>query len=241
MEMQDGALAMLDALGFKGIWQRYDAQRVIEKLESLQAAATDVVDRHRAELREIKDPDGLHGLANLTIRAQFLSDTIVIGVGCSNAFVSCIVAGVVASEIMGVGAHGEPALAYRGAIAQGKHIINNNFIIGEAVDDAAKHMDLADGAFVWLTPSARRAVVDNLKLKHLKGVLVPYQVPMKNGVRYDTLAVAPFYQMDENPTGRAHLAESILDTFTARDLSIEIKRQNTDAFLRYVADSIAGR
>ena len=47
-----------------------------------------------------------------------------------------------------------PALAYRGCIAFGEFDMEEGFVIGGAVDEAAEHMEKAEGAFIWCAPSA---------------------------------------------------------------------------------------
>jgi hypothetical protein len=48
----------------------------------------------------------------------------------------------------------DPPLVLRGCISYGEHMSEGNFIAGPAVDDAAEYMNVAEGAFIWLHPSA---------------------------------------------------------------------------------------
>jgi hypothetical protein len=96
--MKRGALAMFDALGFKGIWQRpaikANPDVVLRKLQALRRGAHGVVDRYlppesattQAELereypwdrsRSPDCPNGERVVSRMAIR--FLSDTIVVG------------------------------------------------------------------------------------------------------------------------------------------------------------------
>jgi hypothetical protein len=47
-------------------------------------------------------------------------------------------------------------LVLRGCISFGEHLSEGNFIAGPAVDEAAEYMNMAEGAFIWLLPSAQR-------------------------------------------------------------------------------------
>ena len=45
-------------------------------------------------------------------------------------------------------------LTLRGCITVGKHTYEKNFLVGPAVDEAAEHMNIADGPFIWLLQDA---------------------------------------------------------------------------------------
>jgi hypothetical protein len=91
--MRTGALVMIDALGFKGIWKRVPPEKVIEKLETLHQTATAEVERtagteeEQAKRREEERAQAEAGWPRgqqwplESVEISFLSDTIVIGFG----------------------------------------------------------------------------------------------------------------------------------------------------------------
>jgi hypothetical protein len=234
--MRRGALAMLDALGFKGIWERSAPDAVMKKLADLRAVVKTTADDHKRGIAALTKRDG-KPLQDLEIEVQFLSDTIVLGVSCTPADKTCVaIASYLSSHVLALAAEQPPALALRGSIAFGDYLINDNFIVGRAVDDAASHMDLAEGAFVWLAPSARQ-LVPRAKLSWSK-FLLPHRVPMKGGGSYLTPVVVPFASSDSDEE-RDKVSLAILGTFTSGNMSIEIKRQNTTRFLKSARGRIA--
>src|SRR4051812_48554983 len=91
--MRKGALVMIDALGFKGIWNRVPPEKVIEKLETLQQTATAEVEKtfgtteEQAKRSEEERAEAEAGWPRQRqwiferVDLSFLSDTIVIGFG----------------------------------------------------------------------------------------------------------------------------------------------------------------
>lgn len=249
--MQTGVLAMFDALGFKGIWGRSEnksnPERVIRKLLDLERDTNAFLDADFGGSRaaQIENPSNVLGHCTVA----FLSDTVVLGLATKPIKVleergifeahyaawSLVVAARFASLVLRQGAATAPALAYRGCIAYGDFAIEKNFIVGPAVDSAAEHMDRAQGALVWLTPDAERFLKHfNLPIKaRAEHGLIPYRVPLKGGDFYETHVVSPF-----EPRGteeqRAKLTAAILATFQG-SLEVEIKRQNTLAFLEHAS------
>lgn len=82
--MKQGAVAIFDALGFKGIWNREDPDKVIAKLHAFERAVDE-------ELRDLRGRTGALG-PDLGIETSasvaLLSDTVVIG--CSGKIVDHI-------------------------------------------------------------------------------------------------------------------------------------------------------
>src|SRR6266545_782990 len=73
-KMRSGAFALVDALGFKGIWQREDAAKVLLKLQYLQTFANGMT----GEISRLQMDLARHGAPKLAI--SLFSDTIAIGV-----------------------------------------------------------------------------------------------------------------------------------------------------------------
>jgi hypothetical protein len=89
-------------------------------------------------------------------------------------------------------------------------------------------MNAAQGAFVWLTPEARRIASRQLDPTRVD-VMARYRVPLKGAGDLDTLVASPF--AERPPADAEALVEKMLATFTGSSLDVEIKRQNTEAFL----------
>lgn len=259
--MRTGAFLMIDALGFKGIWKRSSSPEhstaVIEKLVKLQRETTRYLDRQFGGPEE-RTAMAKHPVMGLeSIQARFLSDTIVCAIAVKESHnidlneavqssgqrispdfaFSVIKASAVkvacrlASAIAAIGASTAPALAYRGCVSFGGFEVHDNFLVGPAVDDAASANSLAQGAFIWLLPSAFEVMepFDAPSCWPETGIYLPYDVPLKGGDTYRTLAVSPF-ALAQAETDRDSTVSSILRTFTG-DLDIQVKKQNTVRFL----------
>ena len=133
--LRHGVLAFLDALGFKGIWQRAEPTAVIDKF-------THLLDQVRQANLYPVAADGL----NVHLQAMSLSDTVVIA--CSSEadpakfressqlveeVASLIaVAHVTAGLLGGMVATRPPPLAYRGTVALGEYYLDPevNLLLG---------------------------------------------------------------------------------------------------------------
>lgn len=238
-----GTVAVLDALGFKGIWKSWSPADVLHKLE-------DVLER-TAWFTEVKPLSGKVDHLRQERRLCFLSDTIVVASSITpspdvettpsmqalydpNALfdVSNAVAGL--QRWMLKSSIGPP-LAYRGAIAFGEFVIRGPFMIGPAVDEAAESEKWAEGALAWFCPSALRRFETSLQFP-LFGSPRPgrdfpvkyWDVPLKGGKRFNTAVVRPYGTNDEL---LGNLATAFrLDTDHAR-VDVMVKYQNTRDFL----------
>ncbi len=218
---------MLDALGFKGIWKRAGgAQQVLAKMKSLS--------QHASEVHRLGKRPG----APLNFKCRCISDTVVIGIWPSDEAAtadreqtlqaSIILAKSLVSELCKVAVDGDLALAYRGAIAVGQFEMEGGFIVGPAVDEAASLMELAEGALVWLAPSA----IDAESRDHAGVGSLRHTIPLKGGARYRSSVVLPWADTLHFHE-KVRVARAILRTFRTKtpDLSISIKRQRTAWFL----------
>lgn len=183
-------------------------------------------------------PTRFHSLPydNTPGRAQgrqllFLSDTIVVacfddGVHDGNALACVLLAAYLASGIMKYAASSPVPLAYRGTMALGEFTLAENFIVGPAVDEAAQQMNAADGAIVWLMPSAAHL----LRETDLQDHVCFHDVPLKGRSNYRTAVVSPFDDI-ASASDRRSAREAILRTFNRDSVDVEIKKQNTARFL----------
>jgi hypothetical protein len=269
--MQRGALAMFDALGFKGIWRRVSAPEVVvDKLRRMQGSLEEY-------LRTTFGGDGQPALrdpANVlrSVQATFLSDTVTVAVvpkamdevgeglrGSGIVTPERLAASAVAyaatlsGHVMRAALGAPPAWAYRGCIAYGEFHMDDRFLVGEAVDEAAERMGAADGAFVWLAPSAKAAFEKSPD--GFGGRCTPltrYGVPLKavggvsgvNGVSgvVETFVASPFPWLAQPEEARA-VVERLMGTFdgSAQERVMRMAR-NTREFLRaHLEDRMAER
>ena len=111
--------------------------------------------------------------------------------------------------------------------------IEDNFILGPAVDEAAELMDAADGALVWLAPSAAgvrhvlRPEPDNWE-----EMIVSDGLPLKDGRVLRASIVNPF--TSATPEQAKRMRKQLLRSMDGQRLDIVIKRQNTGAFKKWV-------
>jgi hypothetical protein len=155
--MQEGAFVLIDCLGFKGIWKRTDPDLLLQKFSRLGPSIQE-------QLGQLEILFSFGESDRLRIHNRLLSDTVALsfqlegreGDEYSNndrqslVFCACIITPLVMYWFL----EGEPPLVLRGCITYGEHFIENNFIAGPAIDEAAEYMNSAEGAFVWLHPSA---------------------------------------------------------------------------------------
>ncbi len=157
VNMQEGAFAMLDCLGWKGIWKKHEKnpEAILDKISKVK------------DLTYARKKIMISGLSSLNIPVEpqivFLSDTVLISVPCVGdqstprellEGASIEMACFLAAHILMLFIDTVPHLTLRGVITFGAHSIKDTFILGPAVDEAAELYEMADGAFVWIHPEA---------------------------------------------------------------------------------------
>jgi hypothetical protein len=117
-----GVVVILDALGFKGIWSREDAGRVLSRMKSLRRAALRLQGRDRSGVL-VSDSGFRH-------RVRCMSDTIVVTVIVKGPrapkralYRAMLSASMIAGDIMLDALYGSPTLLFRGCMA-GEMLIN---------------------------------------------------------------------------------------------------------------------
>jgi hypothetical protein len=228
---------MFDALGFKGIWRRVPVPEVVvDKLQRMRGSLD-------AYLQSTFGGDGHPALLDPTnvlrsVHATFLSDTVAVAVVPKAAHemderlrpamtderlaASAIAfAATLAGQVMRSALEAPPAWAYRGAIAYGEFTMADRFLVGEAVDEAAEHMDEAEGAFVWLAPSAKAAFEKSPggfggRCTPLTRYVVPRKGRGGSGTdshdAVETFVASPFPWLSQVDEARA-VAEAVMGTF----------------------------
>jgi hypothetical protein len=244
--MQSGAVVVLDAVGFKGIWKSWKPEAIIASLKTAASYAKE---------RATPGPVGTIDLVvrQLESQVRVFSDTVVLTVACSPrseeetsplspgdvaVAESVKVACSMASRFVGKAGCLDPPLVYRGAVSAGAFVIDEEFLLGPAVDEAASEEKRAEGAFIWLAPSALSAFE---KYAAQLGPVSPrieynYRVPMKGGHTYRTHVVNPILSI---PEPREESIRRLLATFSrSQAVDVAIKRQNTEAFLLRALDAV---
>jgi hypothetical protein len=247
--MKHGAVAILDALGFKGIWKRERSESILAKLRRLRDVVVEDITRAQ------QTSPAMLGVEIITRQAAFLSDSLVIGVSVEAGGMGAlgpippVVTGfpgllrqdhslrdllLTLVRLLDMAATDSPHLAYRGTIACGEFEFDDVFVLGPAIDEAAELASQADGAFVWLTPSALEVQGPleefNPYIPYFESLAPKYAVPMKAGTSVNTRALNPLAERE--PEAREAILEALLGTFVGANKEIQRKRQNTETFLR---------
>lgn len=222
--MQKGAVALIDALGFRGIWSRHTPDAVLSEMKSVKSwFETRITEQFSTQ------PDFHCDVA-------FLSDTIAISMAYKGGpeqhrqALCVLYLGDVISWVLDRVLRSEIPFAYRGAIAIGEYEVSPHFLIGNAIDEAAAACELAQGAIIWLTPAAREQVTEWLSLQ--PGThMVKFDVPLKGGDTFNTYTLSPLEQArDVNDAGL--ITNNLLATFSNPSIDVAVKRQNTIRHMR---------
>jgi hypothetical protein len=220
-----GAVAIVDALGFKGIWGNVErpSTRVLATLKTIGEAARADVEAAALYLDRKSLPDEVvKNLKDPFIKVVQLSDTVVIAAGRRerargpwqrhteewqekfglspdamergvDAYLRYVVCRCVC-RLVKTALFCDTPLLYRGVVTVGHFEIDENFLLGPAVDEAAELMDLADGPFVWLAPTADRLkhVIREATNDRWREMAVSFAVPLKGGRRLPTHVLNPW-------------------------------------------------
>jgi hypothetical protein len=127
-------------------------------------------------------------------------------------------------------------------MSHGAVLIDEDFVVGEAVDEAAAWMEEADGAFIWLTPSAVNLYNTGFPERIAEGsVTFEYEIPLKGGRKIRTLAVNPVagYPLGDSASQVESLPQLLAKKMSLAferprgnmSVDVMIKKQNTEAFL----------
>ena len=159
-QMTEGAFALLDCLGFKGIWNRTPPNEILSKLKELNNWCSGTINPGF----EVLAPSCDH---NLKIKIVLLSDTVAISIKYAERVEHAELPAFLVAYAVGLiilinqrFAFEKPCIPLRGSVSYGMHFTDDRFILGPAVDRAAENEKLADGAFIWLDPRAEELMSD---------------------------------------------------------------------------------
>jgi class 3 adenylate cyclase len=234
-----GAVAMIDALGFKGIWEREDPGAVLHTLDGFRYVLRDQIAAHVNAIpsRRPEEPN---------IRVRCISDTVLVVATAPDSrdvrqhaaayleTVACLVAAVLMLS------RSEPVpLLFRGAIAVGTVYRGQEDVLGPAIDEAAENMEIADGAFIWLAPSALTVFRAGFGLESNRDFIANYRVPInrKGGGEWrETAVVNPLGRLGtlEAKRGAAEQFLRWFDRPAGVPPDVVVKKQNTAQFLEAI-------
>ncbi len=159
--MKKGAVAFVDFLGQKGIWEKHDSDVVLKNIKRLR----DIVRQHQALGSKYLEEQFKAGAPEIKIEAIFVSDTMCIVCWYEspddpkNKLCALVyILGKVVAELIREAALIDPPRSLRGCISVGKFDFSDDILIGKAVDEAAEYHESADGAFTFLAPSAQNCL-----------------------------------------------------------------------------------
>jgi hypothetical protein len=231
--MQRIAVALIDALGFKGIWNRVEPSRVINTLRCFR----EVIDELTSDLD--------YWPTSVSFHAQVVSGSLILATSTSNTSLEddqqmVELLGVAVSATLRATLLSDLPLAFRGHLAVGSGFVEDGILIGEPVDVAAANYNRPDLACVWLCPQACQ-VVESINPKERNAFWVSYNVPLvKERLASTESATIPTLAL--NPLGftpvRARHQELIDRTQSAfdngqipSDVDLQTKLSHTRDFL----------
>lgn len=237
-----GTIALLDVLGFKGIWRskKVTPQDILARMRRIEGTTVSTT-----AFWEKVIPKDVDGNPEVVLRIIVVSDSIFVASWMTTAHhpeeltASLFVTHAACKAIL-VGGVSEDVLplAYRGVITIGEFAADpkGNFVVGPAVDDVASLEREAEGAFIWYTPDASRVYT---QLGMVDPDVVRYAVPMKGGRELRTLVLDPLHAV---PPLDEQILQRMFQPLPPRTpLDVHIKRQNLAAFCRHAHPELCER
>lgn len=238
--MHSGPVAMFDALGFKGIWQRHKPEDVLAKLHRLAEVGAQIPQQFGGANPPVES-------MLESVHVTLLSDTVVMGLGVKQVQdlpahvqtsgrvsqqlfdgTALVFLAQCVGSFMLEAARDEPVLSYRGAISFGQHVITDRFVVGPAIDDAAEHMNLASAALVLFTPRALDSCAYD------SSCAFRYAAPLSAGGTFETRVANPFWSIPATDD-ITECTSRMLRSFYTPSVRVRVLRDNTAAYLRAAA------
>jgi len=232
--MKSGSFALIDCLGFKGIW-REDHIALMAKLKSIDKAANKAA-------HDIVNPDIKPTISDQRLEVKLLSDTIAISLTWKknegSKFIQLVTMALIVQSLMDLFLKDTPHLLLRGCITYGQHVTQKNFLVGPAVDDTAEYMNCAQGAFIWFLPPAADIIESKIETfypgieivkKSFEALFPKYKVPIKDSHYLNTYVVNPIY--DKSPVDSDTIINLYKKIMGINKIDIWLKRQHTLEFL----------
>jgi hypothetical protein len=248
--LDHGAVALLDALGIKGIWRGADGRDDTSALRTLRAMkeTAEGMRRYCTEAlipRVLASEFNSYGRVPL-VHALAFSDTIAVTAtlprldvaGDERQRVDALLVDLVsqcAAYVLRKAPQQQRPLVYRGVVTCGDLLVEPPFFLGPAIDEAAELHEQADGAFVWLAESALDRVRHRRPYRpHVwENMAIPYAVPAKSGTVIETIALSPHVDTGD-PAEIERIRDGMLRAMDRPDPRVARKRENTLRFLEHV-------
>lgn len=226
----EGVVGMIDALGFKGIWQRHAPDMVADTLRAARNGALGF----KAIWEEAEPREFFVTAFSDTIAVATRTDRISPGHDPRPDAIAAVALTLATIQMQAAKRELLP-LTYRGVITTGTCFFDEHdqILVGGAVDEAASLMARAAGAFVWLAPGASTVPPVDWSTKQATPLLVPYDVPLKGGDFVTTMVVNPFFSTWEPPPFE-RVRAGYRRAMESPDIDVAVKRRNTERFLDYV-------
>jgi len=131
-------------------------------------------------------------------------------------------------------------------LSVGDFQIEDEFVIGPAIDEAAELANAAEGAFCWMTPGTcaqfdaiyhewqefARQTPGCPSQEYVETLAPRYKIPLKNGGFCESRVVNPLAAC--RPEHREKFVKELLNTFVPLDNgAVMRKHENTQQFLRF--------
>ncbi len=255
--LDHGAVAVLDALGIKGIWRGPEGTHDTSALATLRAMKKTAGGMRRyctkALIPRLRPAFAPYG-RDPNVRVLAFSDTIVVTATLprvdvssdDRAQVDALLVDVVcqcAAYVLRMAPQAARPLVYRGVVTSGDVLVAPPFFLGPAIDDAAELHEKADGAFVWLAPTAlERAQHRCPYFPHVwESMAVAYAVPLKSAddavETFKTIALSPFVDTCD-PAEVSSILAGVKRAMHSADPRVARKRENTLRFLDHVQKTL---
>jgi hypothetical protein len=230
--MQTVAVALIDALGFKGIWKAVEPAEVLKTLRGFRLVAHELT----GALCQTTSPVAFH--------AQSISDSLVFAAAASDAAHAprlLDLLGVAVARFIRNALLSDVPLVFRGCMTVGEGILEDGLIVGESIDCAAAHFERADVACVWLHPDAIPHI-ESIKAESRSAYWFTCEVPFKDSPPERTFALNPFgftYSSTEHLKLKAQMQAAFARRAPGVTVNLEQKLLNTSRFFADAAEASA--
>lgn len=232
--MKTGAIAFLDILGFKGIWQYRQESKV---LEILLAVPELVKQTYKAPPPDTGWPPSSEPEITL------LSDTVVVNLESEypqTLVLMCTIINRILHHFL------KHHMFARGAIGWGRYTQNGAVFLGPAVDDVAMWYEAANWIGVITTPRTNYMVdrLENRKFRAndvLVDPFIKYDVPLKSGKTillnaFNWPGIIQTSYKDEHAGGFKQTLTGIFSLQNSIDSSVHEKYEQTLKFIDHAIE-----
>lgn len=234
--MKEGAFALIDCLGFKGLWQNGHTG-LMEKIRRINSTINASVPEVLRKLEIAFSLDQYH------YEVKLLSDSVAISVTRKNQdtekYTELLVIASIIIAVSKLYRTDPPHLLLRGCITYGEFVTDENFIVGPAVDATAEYMESAEGAFIWYLPPAS-ALLDehcanllqlDLITKTVAAFIPKFNIPMKCGHVLESRTINTAFRL--SPSETEDMIQIYSSVMNKPSMSVWLKRQHTLSFLQH--------